>query len=81
MFALKTGDTSQVIQTPFGFEMFKLEELKSPKLEEVRQEVDNSIRQQKYETIFQQMKAGSAVKVDEAYFGLGTSGAQPVGKN
>ena len=81
MFALKTGETSQVIQTPFGFELFKLEELKSPKLEEVRQEVDNSIRQQKYETLFQEMKARSAVKVDEAYFGIGTSGAQPVGKN
>jgi parvulin-like peptidyl-prolyl isomerase len=54
MFALKVGETSQVVQTPFGFEIFKLEERKSPKVEEVRQEVDNSIRQQKYEKLYQE---------------------------
>jgi len=71
MFALKAGETSQVVQTPFGFELFKVEELKSPKLEEVRQEVDNAIRQQKYEKLYQEMKDRSGVKVDEAYFGAG----------
>ena len=74
MFALKVGETSQVIQTPFGFELFKLEELKSPKLEEVRQEVDNAIRQQKYERLYQEMKDRSGVKIDEAYFGSGAAG-------
>ena len=76
MFALKTGETSQVIRTPFGFEMFKLEELNSPKLEEVRQEVENAIRQRKYETLYQEMKARSAAKIDEAYFGIGAPGGQ-----
>lgn len=80
MFALKAGEVSQVIQTPFGFEMFKLEEVKSPKLEEVRQEVDNAVRQQKYEASYQEMKARSAVTVDEAYFGIGSSGAQVQGQ-
>lgn len=83
MFALKAGEMSQIIQTPFGFELFKLEELKSPKLEEVRQEVDNAIRQQKYEAMYQEMKARSAVKIDEAYFGSGAAGgpARPAQKN
>jgi peptidyl-prolyl cis-trans isomerase C len=81
MFALKPGETSQVIQTPFGFELFKLEELKSPKLEEVRQEVDKSIRQKKYEASYEEMKARSAVKVDEGYFGIGTTGVQRGSKN
>ncbi len=76
MFALKVGETSQVIQTPFGFELFKLEELKSPKLEEVRQEVDNAIRQQKYEKLYQEMKDRSGVKIDEAYFGSGAGAGQ-----
>jgi len=83
MFALKVGETSQVIQTPFGFEIFKLEERKSPKVEEVRQEVENSIRQQKYEKLYQEMKARSGVKIDEAYFGSGAAGGQvqPAQKN
>ena len=83
MFALKVGETSQVIQTPFGFEIFKLEERKSPKVEEVRQEVDNSIRQQKYETLYQEMKGRSGVKIDEAYFGSGAAGGpvRPAQKN
>lgn len=68
IFALKTGETSQVIQTPFGFELFKLEERKSPKLEEVRQEIDNSIRQKKSDALYLEMKARSAVKIDETYF-------------
>ncbi|MGH9426605.1 MAG: peptidylprolyl isomerase [Terriglobia bacterium] len=80
IFSLKAGETSQVIQTPFGFEMFNVEELKSPKLEEVRQEVENGIRQQKYEMLYQELKARSAVKVDEAYFGIGTPGAPTQGQ-
>lgn len=80
IFALKVGETSPVIQTPFGFEMFKLEELKSPKLEEVRQEVENAIRQQRYEALYQELKARSAVKVDEAYFGIGAPGAPTQGQ-
>ena len=83
MFGLKVGEISQVIQTPFGFEIFKLEERKSPKVEEVRQEVDNSIRQQKYETLYQEMKGRSGVKIDEAYFGGSAAGgpARPAQKN
>ncbi len=83
IFALKAGETSQVLQTPFGFELFKVEERKSPKLEEVRQEVDNGIRQQKAEAFYQEMKARSAVKIDEAYFGTGAPAAkaQPGQKN
>ena len=83
MFGLKVGEISQVIQTPFGFEIFKLEERKSPKIEEVRQEVDNSIRQQKYETLYQEMKGRSGVKIDEAYFGGSAAGgpARPAQKN
>jgi len=80
IFALKVGETSPVIQTPFGFEMFKLEELKSPNLEEVRQEVENAIRQRKYEALYQEMKARSAVKIDEAYFGIGAPGAPTQGQ-
>ena len=76
IFSLKAGETSQVTQTPFGFEIFKVEELKSPKLEEVRQEVENGIRQQKYDMLYQDMKAHGAVKVDEAYFGVGASGVE-----
>jgi len=83
MFGLKVGETSQVIQTPFGFEVLRLEELKSPKLEEARQDVDNAIRQQKYERLYQEMKDRSGVKIDEAYFGSGDAGgpARPAQKN
>jgi hypothetical protein len=36
--------------------------------------VDNSIRQQKYESLYQEMKGRSGVKIDEAYFGSGAAG-------
>lgn len=54
--------------------MFKVEEVKSAKLE-VRQEVDSAIRQQEYETLLQEMKSRRAVKVDESYFGIGSAQA------
>jgi len=49
----------------------------------VRQEVDNSIRQQKYERLYQEMKDRSGVKIDEVYFGSGGAGGQvrPAQKN
>jgi len=78
---LKVGETSQAIPTPLGFELFRLEELKTPKLEEVRQEVDNAIRQRKYETLYQEMKARSSVKVDEGFFGIAPTAAQQGRKN
>jgi peptidyl-prolyl cis-trans isomerase C len=83
IFALKVGEISPVIQTAFGFEVLRLEELKAPKLEETRQEVDNSIRQQKYQRLYQEMKDRSGVKIDEVYFGSGAAGGQvrPAQKN
>ena len=54
----------------------RLEELKASKLEEARQDVDNAIRQQKYERLYQEMKDRSGVKIDEAYFGTGDAGGQ-----
>ena len=54
----------------------RLEELKASKLEEARQDVDNAIRQQKYETLYQEMKDRSGVKIDEAYFGTGDAGGR-----
>lgn len=76
IFSLKAGETSQAIQTPFGFELFRVEERKSPKLEEIRTEVENGIRQQKYEVLYEEMKARSDVTVDDGYFGINASGNQ-----
>lgn len=69
IFALKPGEVTQVLQTPFGFELLKVDERKVPKLDEVRQEIDGRIRQQKYEALYQDLRTRNAVKTDEAYFG------------
>ena len=68
IFALKPGEVSAVIQTPFGFELFKVEERKAGKLDELRREVDALIRQHRYEALYQEMRGRNGVKVDEGYF-------------
>jgi len=75
IFALKPGEMSPVLQTPFGFELLKVEARITPKLEAVRQEVDNRIRQQKYEALYQGLKDRTGVKTDGAYFGTGSPAA------
>ncbi len=71
IFALKAGEISPVVQTPFGFELFKVEERKSPKLLDVRKDVDAKIKQQKFDEWYKDLKTAAGVEVDENYFGSG----------
>jgi parvulin-like peptidyl-prolyl isomerase len=73
IFALKPGEVTPVTQTPFGFELLKVEERKMPRLEEVRQEVDDRIRQEKYDAVYQDLKSRNAVKTESSYFGTAAS--------
>ncbi len=68
IFSLKPGTLSDVIQSPLGYEIVKVEEKRVPKLESVRQEIEAQVRKQKSEELLNTMKKGLQIRIDETYF-------------
>lgn len=68
IFSLKVGTTSEVIQTPFGYEIVKVEDKKTPKLDDVRKEIEPQVRKQKIDDMVKEMRSRQAIKIDETYF-------------
>jgi len=77
IFSIKVGTISDVIQTPLGYEIVKVEERRIPKLADIRKEIDTLARKQKGEELLKEMRQRYAVKVDDAYFTPQPSAAPP----
>jgi parvulin-like peptidyl-prolyl isomerase len=68
IFALQPNETTQPLRDRFGFFIFRLEEKRTVPLEQVRQAIENSVRQQKLVELFARMKAAYPVILDSRYF-------------
>ena len=68
IFSIKPGTLSDVIQTPLGYEIVKVEERRTPPLANIRKEIDTLARKQKSEELLKEMRQRYAVKIDEVYF-------------
>jgi peptidyl-prolyl cis-trans isomerase C len=81
IFSLNVGATSEVIQTPFGHEIVKVEDKKTPKLDEVRKEIEPQVRKQKIDDLVKEMRSRQAIKIDEAYFRPSQTASSAPAKN
>lgn len=77
IFSIKVGTISDVIQTPLGYEIVKVEERRVPKLANIRKEIDTLARKQKSEELLKEMRQRYAVRIDEAYFAPNPSPSPP----
>ncbi len=76
-FAMKAGELSQPVKTPFGFHIIKVEARESKTLEEMKPEIEKRIRPEMASKNLEDMQKNAAVKYDPAFFGPAPAPAPP----
>jgi len=59
---------TDVVQTPLGYEIVKLEEKRLPKVSDIRQELEQLVLNQKTEDLLKELKSRETIFVDETFF-------------
>lgn len=67
-YALSPGQVSDIIATPYGLELIKLEDKRFKPLTEVRPQLESQLRQGKLQEILQGLVAQHQVDVDKEFF-------------
>ena len=66
--ALAQGQVSDIIQTPYGLELVKVEDRRVKPLSEIRQELEAQIRKTQADQVIQKLIGESKVVVDNQYY-------------
>ena len=77
IFALKPGETSEVIQDSFGSVIYKVDGREELPLDKVKDQVKAKLTQQRIEDARQKIMSASKADYNDAYFGPETSGPKP----
>jgi peptidyl-prolyl cis-trans isomerase C len=75
-YALEPGQVSDLVVTPSGFEIIKVEQKRTKPIEEVRPALESQIRQEKATAIVQRLIAESGAFIDQEFFAAGQAQAQ-----
>jgi len=70
-YALEPGQVSDLVATPSGFEIIKVEEKHTKPIEEVKPALESQIRQSKANAIVQHFMEESAAFIDQEFFAAG----------
>lgn len=74
---LKPGDVSEVVQEPTGFTIFRLESRKAIPLEEVKQEIQNTLANTKFRQAMEELGRKAMPDLSTQYFGPAPSPVSP----
>jgi parvulin-like peptidyl-prolyl isomerase len=77
IFALKSGETSDVIQDSFGSVIYKVDAREELPLDKVKEQVKAKLTQQRIEDARQKIMSASKADYNDAYFGPEPSGPKP----
>ena len=80
IFSIPLGTVSEVIPSPFGFEILKVEDRRLPKAQDIRKELEPQYRRQKVDDIVKEWKSRQQVTLDEAFFAPKQMGKPPAAK-
>ncbi len=67
-FSLKPGEVSEVILTPYGYELIQVEERRTTPLAEVKERLEAELRQSEFEKEYQELVKKYNVVVDSQFF-------------
>ena len=67
-FKAKPGDVTDIVKTPFGFHIIKVDGHESTPFEQVKATLERTARQKKVQEMLDAMKEGAKPTYDEAYF-------------
>jgi parvulin-like peptidyl-prolyl cis-trans isomerase-like protein len=65
---LKPGEVSEVFSEPAGYYIYKLASKEVPPLDQVRGEVQNTLRNQKMQDLVQNLRNSTTMQLNDAYF-------------
>jgi hypothetical protein len=68
IFSIKIGTIGDVMKTPLGYEIVKVEERRVPKLGDIRKEVEAAYRKQKAEEWLKERRGHYTIQIDDAFF-------------
>src|SRR5215813_13636081 len=77
VFALKPGETSDVIQDPVGFVIYRLDSKQEVPLEQVKEQIKQQLTQKRIDDARQKVMSASKADYNDAYFGPEASGPKP----
>ena len=69
VFALKPGEISKPLQTPFGIHIFKAGERKSPTFEQLKPQLEAEMQQKGASDTVQRVRSSAKIDLDPAFFG------------
>ena len=68
-FAMKPGELSEPVKTPFGYHIIKVEERDAKTLEELRPDIEKRLRPEQAQKVMEELQKKAAVKLDPTFFG------------
>ncbi len=68
-FALKVGEVSEPVKTPFGYHLIKVEEKKDPSFEEAKPEITQRLQPQRSKDAVEDLVKKASVTMDPQFFG------------
>jgi peptidyl-prolyl cis-trans isomerase C len=78
-FSLPVGEVSEPVKTPFGYHIIKITARTSKTFEEAKPQIEKELKPKLAKQDVDQIKARTAITLNEAYFGKDVPGGNPPG--